>query len=120
MLRLPAAPPAALRYLRLAVPRVGSLFAPRRGEPACLALDGATIVTNTDGWPTIDTDTAVQDTASELYALIMSGGVPSDWGKTESASDEAGTATYCLAGGGGGNFTYNGTAGTVTLTGTCP
>ena len=36
MLRLPAAPPAALRCLRLAVPRVGSLFAPRRGEPACL------------------------------------------------------------------------------------
>jgi len=36
VLRLPAAPPAALRCLRLAVPRLGSLFAPRRGEPACL------------------------------------------------------------------------------------
>ena len=38
VLRLPAAHPAALRCLRLAVPRVGSLFAPRRGEPACLGL----------------------------------------------------------------------------------
>jgi hypothetical protein len=36
VLRLPAALPAALRCLRLAVPRLGSLFAPRRGEPACL------------------------------------------------------------------------------------
>jgi hypothetical protein len=36
VLRLPVAPPAALRCLRLAVPRMGSLFAPRRGEPACL------------------------------------------------------------------------------------
>ncbi len=36
VLRFPAALPAALRCLRLAVPRLGSRFAPRRGKPACL------------------------------------------------------------------------------------
>jgi hypothetical protein len=38
VLRLPAALPAALRCLRLAVPRLGSAFAPRLGEPICLGL----------------------------------------------------------------------------------
>jgi hypothetical protein len=50
VLRLPAAPPAALRCLRLAVPRVGSLFAPRREEPACLGLGFGHPVSHPGTW----------------------------------------------------------------------
>ena len=104
----------------VAVQIVHSKWLVEGGTGTSVSLDGATVTVNTDGWPTIDTQVGTQDEATKLYALIMSGSVPSDWGKTQAPADEAGTATYCLAGAGGGNFTYNGTAGTVTLTGTCP
>ena len=50
----------------------------------------------------------------------MSTSLPTDWGTDETPAVNAGTAEYCLAGAGGGNFTYNGANGTVTPVGACP
>ena len=85
-----------------------------------VALDGATVFVNTDGWPTIDTENGAQNSAVLLYGLIMSGGVPTGWGTDETPADEAGAAEYCLPGTGGGNFTYAGATGVVTPVGACP
>ncbi len=90
------------------------------GTGTTVSLDGATVIVNTDGWPTIDPNNAVQNDAPKLYALIMSGSVPPGWGTDETPALDAGTAEYCLAGAGGGNFTYNGLDGTVTPVGACP
>ncbi len=90
------------------------------GTGTTVALDGATVFVNTDGWPTVDTANAVQDDAVKLYALIMSSSVPILWGTDETPASDAGTAESCLAGTGGGNFTYNGLDGTVTPVGACP
>ncbi len=90
------------------------------GAGTTVALDGATVFVNTIGWPTLDSANAVQDDATKLYALIMSGSVPPGWGTDETPALDAGTAEYCLAGAGGGNFTYNGLDGTVTPVGACP
>ncbi len=90
------------------------------GTSTSVALDGATVVVNTDGWPTVDPNFAAQNTAIELYALIMSGTVPTGWGTDETPAAAAGTAEYCLAGSGGGDFTYNGLTGVVTQVGSCP
>ena len=90
------------------------------GAGTTVALDGATVIVNTTGWPTLDSANAVQDDATKLYALIMSGSVPPGWGTDETPALDAGTAEYCLAGAGGGNFTYNGLDGTVTPVGACP
>ena len=90
------------------------------GTGTTVALDGATVFVNTDGWPTIDTENATQLDAVQLYGLIMSGTMPTGWGTDETPADEAGAAEYCLAGAGGGNFTYNGLNGTVTPVGACP
>ena len=46
--------------------------------------------------------------------------MPTGWGTDETPADEAGAAEYCLAGAGGGNFTYNGLNGVVTPVGACP
>jgi MSHA pilin protein MshA len=58
--------------------------------------NGATVIVNTGasgGWPTIGTD-AAQDTASELYAIIMTGDVPSGWASNQTAVAGAGHAFY--------------------------
>lgn len=83
------------------------------GVAGNVSLDGATVVVNSNGWPTLDTDNAAQDTSSELYGILMSGAVPSNWTTAETTADEAGTGTYTLAGTGGGNYTYNGATGAV-------
>jgi prepilin-type N-terminal cleavage/methylation domain-containing protein len=83
------------------------------GAAGNVTLDGATVAVNANGWPTIDTDNATQDTAAELYGLIMSGSIPSGWTSSETAADEAGSGTFTLSGTGGGNFTYNGATGAV-------
>jgi MSHA pilin protein MshA len=83
------------------------------GVAGPVALDGATVIVNASGWPTVDADNAAQDTASELYAILMSGPVPANWVPTEAPADEAGTATFTLPGAGGGAFTYNGANGLV-------
>ena len=103
-----------------AVQIVHSKWLVEGGTGTSVSLDGSTVVVNTDGWPTIDTDNVPQNDATKLYALIMSASVPTGWGVNQAAADEAGTATYCLAGAGGDIFTYNGVSGVVTLSGTCP
>ncbi len=74
---------------------------------------GTTVVVNANGWPTIDNDNAAQNTAAELYAILMQEGVPANWTSAEAAADEAGTGTFTLPGAGGGSFTYNGATGAV-------
>jgi len=85
-----------------------------------VALDGDTVAVNSLGWPTLDSAQTDQDVAEELYGILMSGSVPTDWAQTETTAATAGTATYCLAGAGGGIFTYDSTNGTVALSGSCP
>jgi prepilin-type N-terminal cleavage/methylation domain-containing protein len=89
-----------------------------------LALEGDTVAVNSDGWPTIDTDQADQDSASELYGILMSGPLHDGWSSSESAANEAGVADYTLGGAGGGSFCYDGSDGTVVAgaiaAGACP
>ncbi len=85
------------------------------GGGSTVAVDGATIEVNaTTGWPTIDTTNATQDTAAELYGLMMSGPLPATWGGTEvpTAGTDAGTGTYTLTAS-GSSFTYDATTGVV-------
>ena len=83
------------------------------GAAGNITLQGTTIVVNAAGWPTVDSANAAQDTAAELYALIMAGAVPSDWTPTETPAAGLGTATFTLSGTGGGAFSYNAATGVV-------
>ena len=83
------------------------------GVAGTVALEGATVEVNATGWPTVDGANAAQDTAAELYATLMQQSVPSGWTSSEAAAAGAGTATYTLAGTGGGAFTYNAATGAV-------
>ena len=84
------------------------------GVAGNVTLEGATtVVVNATGWPTVDNANAAQDTAAELYGLLMSGAMPTGWTTGEAAAAGAGTATYTLPGTGGGAFTYNGATGGV-------
>jgi prepilin-type N-terminal cleavage/methylation domain-containing protein len=54
------------------------------GQTSPVSLDnGASVVVNSSGWPTLSDATAAQDTASELWQLIMTGTVPSGWTSAE-------------------------------------
>ncbi len=84
------------------------------GAAGPITLDASTtLIVNAAGWPTVDSANAAQDTAAELYALIMSQGLPSNWTSSEVAAAGAGTATYTLSGNGGGNITYDAATGAV-------
>ena len=84
------------------------------GAAGTVTLDGGTVVNvNASGWPTIDTANATQDTAAELYTLMMSGSVPDGWTSTQTPATGAGTATFTLSGTGGGSFTFNAATGAV-------
>ena len=83
------------------------------GLPGTVNLEGATVVVNGAGWPTIDAANPAQDTADELYSLLMSGPRPTDWTSSEVPAAGAGTGTYTLPGAGGGSFNYNGATGVV-------
>ncbi len=74
---------------------------------------GTTVIVNGSGWPTIDGANAAQDTAAELYAILMQEGVPNNWTSAQAAAAGAGTATFTLPGAGGGSFTYDGANGSV-------
>jgi prepilin-type N-terminal cleavage/methylation domain-containing protein len=79
-----------------------------------VTLDGAvTVEVNSSGWPTVDAANATQDTASELYAILMAQSLPSTFTSSQVAAAGAGTATFTLAGTGGGSFTYNAATGAV-------
>lgn len=84
------------------------------GAAGSVSLDGSVnVVVNASGWPTIDTANAAQDTASELYGILMSGALPTSWTSSQTAAAGAGTGTYTLSGTGGGSFTYDGATGAV-------
>jgi prepilin-type N-terminal cleavage/methylation domain-containing protein len=83
------------------------------GVAGTVNLEGDTAEVNAAGWPTIDVANADQDTAAELYAIIMNTGVPGNWTSSEVPAAGAGTGQLVLAGAGGGSFTYNGATGTV-------
>jgi prepilin-type N-terminal cleavage/methylation domain-containing protein len=83
------------------------------GAAGAVPLESATVYVNASGWPTIDSANRSQDTAAELYELLMSAPVPSGWTTSESSAAGAGTATYTLPGSGGGSFTYDASHGRV-------
>ncbi len=84
------------------------------GAAGPISLDGSTTVQmNAAGWPTVDAANTGQDTATELYALLMSQPLPSNWTSSEVAAAGAGTASFTLAGNGGGSFSYNAATGAV-------
>ena len=84
------------------------------GVAGTVNLDGDTVEVNTAGWPTVDVANGDQDIATELYGILMSGALPTTgWTGSEVPAAGAGTATYTLAGAGGGAFTYNAVNGTV-------
>jgi prepilin-type N-terminal cleavage/methylation domain-containing protein len=66
------------------------------GQTSPVSLDnGASVIVNSSGWPTIDsTAGTTQDTAAELYALIMTGSVPTGWTSMQTAAMDAGSATF--------------------------
>jgi len=73
--------------------------------------DGTVVAMNASGWPNL---TSI-GTAAGTYNAIMSdnfAGLGANWTSTGTA----GTATYTLAGNGGGNFVYNENTGAVTCT----
>jgi FtsP/CotA-like multicopper oxidase with cupredoxin domain len=84
------------------------------GAAGTVQLEGDTVEVNATGWPTVDVANADQDTAAELYAILMATAMPSGgWSASEVPAAGAGTGTFTLAGSGGGSFTYNGASGAV-------
>jgi MSHA pilin protein MshA len=84
------------------------------GVAGPVALDGGTtVVVNGTGWPTVDAANAAQDTALELYGILMAAPLPANWTSTETPAAGAGTASFTLPGAGGGTFGYDGTTGQV-------
>jgi prepilin-type N-terminal cleavage/methylation domain-containing protein len=83
------------------------------GVAGTVQLEGDTVEVNASGWPTVDGANADQDTAAELYAILMQQAVPGGWTSAEAPAAGAGTATYTLAGAGGGAFTYDASTGAV-------
>ena len=85
------------------------------GSGATVTLeDGSTVNVNAAGWPTIDSANAAQDTAQELYDLIIQESLPTpEWSFSETPGAGAGTGTYTLNGTGGGAFTYDASTGDV-------
>jgi MSHA pilin protein MshA len=83
------------------------------GVAGTVTLEGATVEVNATGWPTIDGANAAQDTAAELYAILMQQPLPTGWTTAEVPAAGAGTGTFTLAGAGGGAFTYDAATGAV-------
>jgi prepilin-type N-terminal cleavage/methylation domain-containing protein len=94
------------------------------GGAGTIQLEGDTATVNVSGWPTIDGANPDQDTASELYGVMMSTPLQEGWSSSESAANEAGVADYTLGGTGGGSFCYDGSDGTIVdgaiAAGACP
>jgi MSHA pilin protein MshA len=85
------------------------------GVAGPVTMEGATVVVNAAGWPTIDSANAAQDSGAELYQILMGAPLPSGWTiSAETPAAGAGTADFTLAGSGGGTFSYNGASGALT------
>lgn len=72
---------------------------------------------NAAGWPTIDPRHTEQDSAPELYALLVSGGLAPSWLSSERPAREGGQAIFALHGRGGGAIAYDAKRGSVSLVG---
>ncbi len=59
-----------------------------------VALDGSTVIVNSDGWPTIDVANGTQDTGDKLWGLVMAGATPNGWTGGQTVGGGAGFATY--------------------------
>jgi prepilin-type N-terminal cleavage/methylation domain-containing protein len=85
------------------------------GVAGPVSMEGGTVVqVNAAGWPTIDAANAAQDTAAELYNLLMSTNLPANWTTTSTPAAGLGTCTFTLPGTGGGTINYSAVAGAVT------
>ena len=78
-----------------------------------IELHGLHIAMNGQGWPTIDPRQPTQDTALELYHLVMRQQLSHHWLAQEFPAPGAGIATFVLPGPGGGSFHYIAATGTV-------
>jgi prepilin-type N-terminal cleavage/methylation domain-containing protein len=77
-------------------------------------LDGGILIqVNANGWPTVDAANPTQDTAQELYNLLMTSSLQSNWTTTSTPAAGAGACTFTLPGAGGGTITYSGVTGSV-------
>ncbi len=74
---------------------------------------GQVVEVNAAGWPTVDPRWSDQDSAHELYGLLLQSRLPQGWSMTETPARGAGAASYTLRGPGGGTFLYDGATGTV-------
>ena len=85
------------------------------GVAGPVALEGAvTVIVNAAGWPTVDATNAAQDSASELYNLLLSTNLPGNWTTTSTPAVGLGSCTFTLPGNGGGTITYTAVSGAVT------
>ena len=83
------------------------------GRADHVELHGLRIAMNRQGWPTIDPRQPTQDTALELYHLVMRQQLSHHWLAQEFPAPSAGIATFVLPGPGGGSFHYLAATGTV-------
>ena len=54
--------------------------------PMAIDLEGASVLVNAAGWPRVDASPG-QDTAAELYGLMMSSPLPAGWTSSEGPVD---------------------------------
>jgi len=84
------------------------------GSSRSLRLGQRTVHLSEDGWPTVDPRNTGQDTAAELYALLVDPpGSLDSWRTEEEPQQSAGTATFRLVAPGGGAFTYDASTGRI-------
>ena len=83
------------------------------GRADHVEMHGLHIAINRAGWPTLDPRHPTQDTALELYHLVMRRQLSHHWTSQEFPAPESGIATYVLPGPGGGSFHYLAATGTV-------
>ena len=92
------------------------------GKPTVVPLDGATVTVNAAGWPIVDNTTApLQDTADELWGLVMAGATPTAWTGAQTTAVGFGVATF-VQDASSDCIRYEATAGKVCVdtTGSCP
>lgn len=82
------------------------------GSARVVHVDGHEIQLTEDGWPTLDPRFPSQDTALELYALVVGDPLPAvAWSARQIQSPESGRAVFELSTPGGGSFEYDSRTG---------
>ncbi len=88
-----------------------------QNSPAQITLEGAlaNVSMSAAGYPTIDAANPTQDTAAELYELLMQSPLPAGWTSGEAPGAGAGTATLTLTGAPAPNtINYDAATGAIT------